>query len=79
MMEGTNGENSSNSAATTRAGLTLLFALYDAAGEIWIVDQNEISDIKDGLLETSLDFIFYLLVRWFSFSLVGNFAFGRNL
>mmetsp|Transcript_20575 Transcript_20575/g.30229 ORF Transcript_20575/g.30229 Transcript_20575/m.30229 type:complete len:613 (+) Transcript_20575:1-1839(+) len=31
MMEGTNGENSSNSAATTRAGLTLLFALYDAA------------------------------------------------
>jgi hypothetical protein len=32
------------------------FALYDAAGEIWVVDKDEIAGIKSGLIETSVSF-----------------------
>lgn len=32
------------------------FAIYDAAGELWVVDQNEIAGIRSGAIETGVSF-----------------------
>lgn len=41
------------------SSLTLIqktFAIYDAAGEIWVVDQDEIAGIRSGMIETGISF-----------------------
>ena len=47
---------SKRSKSSSLALMQKRFALYDSVGEIWVVDQNEILEIKNGLMETGISF-----------------------